>query len=81
MTVMKMKVFLCSRLPLHDMESNSICHHPEGALCVSVCRAGQLRRAGGRLAGCAGRPGPSPPWDKGGLERAPRFRISLLLFR
>lgn len=54
MTVMKMKVFLCSRLPLHDMESNSICHHPEGALCVSVCRAGQLRRAGGRLAAVQG---------------------------
>lgn len=32
---------------------------------MSVCRARQLRGVGGRLAGCAGHPAPSPPPDGG----------------
>lgn len=36
MTVMKTKVFLCSRLPLHDMQSNSVCP-PSAAIPREPC--------------------------------------------
>ena len=36
MTGMKTKVFLCSRLPLHDMQSNSVCP-PSAAIPREPC--------------------------------------------